>query len=163
MNIEQRIDKIISFHRSRFNLLLEELRNDLLELASIEDVTQIELTLGEARKIAILTECLKIQRLDVELKKGDLSRIALKYGRQPATVGIFFRTDVNLMETRGTANLRYVTKKGESLVEEYYERFGTNWINQISDIMSNKNLPDSYKFKMRLKNGGNKSVESTNK
>lgn len=152
MNIQEKLDKIIAKYKSRLDLELEELKDDLMELVGLEGAIQEEISLGEARKAAILTDCLQIQQ-ESELRKGGLSGIALKYGRQPATVGIFFRNDVNLMETRDRANLRYVTEKGKQKVEEYKKKFGSNWISEVEGLLKDKNLPDSYKIKLKTKPG----------
>ncbi|TJX15150.1 hypothetical protein E9840_03545 [Tissierella creatinini] len=151
MDFQNRINEILERFEVRQKLLLVELEKELQELVGLEGVAHEEIDLGDARKAAILTECLKIQKRGNELRKQQLSGIATMFGRKPGSVGIFFRADVNLMETKGRANLRYVTPKGEEFVKAFQDKFGDDWIECISEILGDNNLPDSYRIKLNLK------------
>lgn len=145
--------EILASYKRRFNLLFEEMELELLKITGSDESFFDEVPLGEARKVAILTESLDAEE-KVGLMRHHLSFISQKYGRKPATCGVFFRPDVNLMETRYTNNQRFVTDKGKLLVARFKQKYGENWIEENIDVLKDKNLIDTFTLKMRLREGG---------
>lgn len=155
MELEKRVEQILARYQNRFNLLLEEMRSDLLELTGLEEVAVEEVPVGEARRIAILTECVKAEKEYGGFTRQHLSGFAQKFGRKPGTCGVFFRPDVNLLESRFHNNKRFVTEKGLDLVNKFKAKFGDNWIDDNLDVLKDTKLLDSYKIKLSLKRGQN--------
>ncbi|HYF82489.1 MAG TPA: hypothetical protein VEB00_05620 [Clostridia bacterium] len=147
MELDKRIEEILLKYQNKFAMLLDDLRCDLLELSGLEEVAVEEVALGEARKRAILKECMQIDGL----MRQNLSQIAKKYGRQAGTLGVYFRPDVNLLKATG-AHGRAVTEKGQRIVQEYNKRFGLHWEEQIMNILSDFAVSDSTKVKLKLNN-----------
>lgn len=149
MESEQRLENIFDSYIKRISLLLDEMRAELLELLGSKEFGQVEIDLGDLRKVAILKECLETEE-EYGLMRQHLSMISCKYGRRPATCGVFFRPDVNLMETRGKNNQRFVTQKGRELVSKFIARFGEECIMHNIDVLQDSRIPDSFKLKIRV-------------
>jgi hypothetical protein len=151
MNLEARVEELISSYQRRFEDLIKETRADFAKLRNDTKAQYEEVPLGEARKVAILTECMESEELQIEWGRYSLSEIAKKYVREPASIGVLFRPDVNLLETRGEKNQRFVTEQGKKLVLEYKNKFGPKWISEYQDLLKDSALKPTYKIKMQLK------------
>jgi len=151
MDLNKKVEELIATYQIRFEALVAEMCADFARLKGAEAEPFEEVPLGEARKVAILTECYESELLEIEWGRYTLSEIAKKYVREPASIGVFFRPDVNLMETRGDKNQRFVTEKGRQIVEEFKRKYGEDWLSQYQDLLRDPDLKASYKIKMAVK------------
>ena len=156
MDMEKRLEQIFASYQNRIALLFDEMKAEILSLTGLEGVYKEEITLGEARKIAILTECMEAEEQNRKITRRELSNISKKYMRNPATCGVFFRPDVNLMETRGNEKERFVTEKARRVIKEYKQKFGEVWINENIKYLIDPNLADDYKLTFLIKIKGEK-------